>query len=227
MVDLITINVVNATQSNKAFFFYVGQAQYSVSGVPGAQSLTTTTVAPSTSGGSFTLQLPFDNYAAAQKVGGGESRQSAIQQIALSTGSSGVNDSTQMSVNPIALAPPVSNSSVPVGAFEIVVPSYNSNSQNYYVGTGLRSQSGLVVLTSYVLATPATSVNVTPSTSIYVALGTYAAGQTIPSQIPSSGRCDTSVASNFNVTYNPDGTFTVRPFADTAFLSAKSVLTAF
>jgi hypothetical protein len=227
MVDLITITVVNATQSNKSFFFYMGQAQYIVSGLPGAQSLTTATVAPLTSGGSFTLQLPFAYCAAAQKVSGGEYLYSAIQQIALSAGSASVNDSTQMSINPIALAPPMPNSSVPVGAFEIVVPSYDSNSQNYYVGTGLKSQSGLVVLTSYILASPASSVAVTPSRSFYVALGTYAAGQTIPSQIPSYGRCDASASSNFKVTYNPDGTFTVESFADTAFLSAISMLITF
>jgi hypothetical protein len=154
MVRLITINVVNATQSNKAFFFYLGQAQYSVSGPTYSQSLTTATVAPLNFGGSFTLQIPFDYCAAAQKVGVNEFRQSAIQPIALSAGSSSVKDSTQMSINPVALAPPVPNGSVPVGAFEIVVPSYDSNSQNYYVGTGLQSQSGLVVLTSYILATP-------------------------------------------------------------------------
>jgi hypothetical protein len=99
--------------------------------------------------------------------------------------------------NPIALTPPVFNSNVPVGAFRIVVPSYDSNSETYYVGTGLQSQSGLVILTTYIVANPNTQVDVTPTTTFYVAIGNYKTGQQIPSQISSYGKCDTSAKRAF------------------------------
>ena len=205
MSKTIYINVINAHPSTQSFFFYVGQAQYCpVSSGIYAQSLASETVAPS---GNASLKIPFDYYAAAQSVDSTQSMSSAIRQISLSQ-----NDSTAMSTNPLALTPPVFNSNVPAGAFRIVVPSYDSNSETYYVGTGLQSQSGLVILTSYIVANPNTQVNVTPTKTFYVAIGDYKTGQQIPSQVSNYGKCDASAKSAFKVTYKPDGTFAVESF---------------
>jgi hypothetical protein len=217
MIRMITITVVNGAANNLSFFFYVGPAQYTSAGNIYAQSLISATVAPSTSGGDFTLQIPFDYYAASQQVVssiGVQPKPSAIQGISLSTTSGATNDSTQMSINPLGLAPPTPNSNVPAGAFRVAVPVYDSDSQNYNVGTGLKSQSGVVILTSYILANPNTNIDVTPSTTFCVAIGNYGPGQQItPSQITNYGACNASSNSAFNVTYQSNGTFVVQSFA--------------
>jgi hypothetical protein len=217
MPRTITIIVVNATGVTQSFFFYAGPAQYNVSGGIYTQSLKSATVAPSTLGSNFAFQIPFDYYAAVQSSDT-QSKSSAIQQISLSNTLSKAKTSTAMSTDPIALTPPVFDGNVPAGAFRIVVPIYDSNFENYYVGTGLKSQSGLVILTSYIRADPNTYVDVTPTTTFYVAVGNYGAGRQIDrSQVSSHGECDASARSVFSVTYNHNGTFDVQSYTGLPF----------
>ena len=224
MSTLITINVTNNSPNLQNFFFFQQPAKYTGGPEVYSNSLFTAPLLPSASSGavlSFSMNLQF--YAGAQQqvsppvVGQSSGQLSASQPIGLTPATgSGVNNTTTMSLAPsLGLTMPVATVGPQPGSFRIVTPTYNPISA-YNVGSAVRTLTGGITLSNFVLAQPTMNIDCQPVLQFYVAVGTYTPGTVMnfTSASINAALCDATPGyATFNVTYNANGTWTVAPFA--------------
>jgi hypothetical protein len=122
---------------------------------------------------------------------------------------------TAMSIanNTLGLSPASYDTDVTEGAFRVVTPAWNPNLVNYNVGLAGLLGNGRVILSNFITAPPSSNVDVSPTVILYVSIGNYTGGMTIdfPSSSKNAAVCDTTTGvTDFMVTYEVDGTWTVQ-----------------
>lgn len=226
MSTLYTINVVNNSLVNQDFFFFQQPAIYTGGSLVYSNSLYHQMLLPSTSSGAtLTFQSLQQFYAGAQTqvpqlaIGQASGYTTAIQSMnltpATASASSPVNNSTLMTVSPALGLSPASPgpASVQKGAFRITTPTFNSLTQQYNAGMAVKNMvTGDIVLSNFVNAEPNKNIDCQPVMIFYVAVGSYQPGSVINFSESSvtSAACDATTGfTSFDVTYNPDGTWSV------------------
>ena len=145
----------------------------------------------------------------------GESNVSSIAQIPIDISSSNQKskNTTRMSINEgLALSPPDHLEGVEGGAFRIITPTYNPVTTPYNAGLSATAD-GEIVFSNFVSAEPNKNIDVQPVLKFHVATGSFQAGTVInfDSISTTSALCDASNGKEeFFVTYNLDGTWTVK-----------------
>jgi hypothetical protein len=228
MATMITINISNNSPTPQSFFFFQQPAQYRGGAQVYTNSLFTAPLLPKESTGavlSFTMMLQY--YAGVQQqmappaVGQPSGQRVAGQAIGLTPapGSQPTANTTTMSVSPsLELSAPVSTVGPQPGSFRIVTPTYNSTLAAYNAGSAIQTSQGGVTLSNFVTAQPNINLDCQPVFKFYVEKGIYTAGTVINFTQSSAyaAVCDaTADGTSFNVSYNPDGTWTVTNFAMT------------
>lgn len=226
MSTLYTINVVNNSLLNQDFFFFQQPAIYTGGSLVYSNSLYHQMLLPSTSSGAtLTFQSLQQFYAGAQTqvpqltVGEASGYTTAIQPIdltpATASAASPVNNSTLMTVSPALGLSPASPgpAGVQKGAFRITTQTFNSLTQQYNAGMAVKNMvTGDIVLSNFVNAEPNKNIDCQPVMIFYVAVGSYQPGSVINFSESSvtSAVCDATTGfTSFDVTYNPDGTWSV------------------
>lgn len=224
MSTMYTINVTNNSSTTQDFFFFQAPAIYTGGPTVYSNSLYHSKLANATTGGSvLTFQMNVQYYAGAQtqtsppavgQISGGTT---ASQPINLAPASgSGSSDATYMGINPLSLSVPVGVDGVQPGAFRIIAPTYNPNSEgNFNIGSAIQTIPGSpAIVSNFVVAQPNQFVDCQPVVVFYVQTGSYTPGQVInfTSASNQAATCDATTGhKTFNVTYNIDGTWTVNP----------------
>jgi len=221
---MYTINVTNNSLSNQNIFFFQQPAAYTGGQAVYSNSLYSSMLAPNASSGAVLTFLLMQNYYAAVQqqfqppaLGQPSGYSSAIQPISLTPQTGSATNSTNMTVQPsLALSIPTANTAVQPGAFRIVTSTYNPTLSNYNGGSGVKTATGGVVLSSFVTLQPNQNLDCQPILKFYVQTGSYAAGTVMNFSSSSVGAalCDATTGfTTFNVTYNVDGTWTITPSA--------------
>ncbi|MDG5494189.1 hypothetical protein [Niveispirillum sp. BGYR6] len=236
MATLITINVTNNSPTQQNMFFFQQPSIYVGGSKVYSNSIFTSPLSPSASSGAvLTFQILLQHYAAVQQqvsppiVGQPSGYSSAIQAIDLAPADGGAPtlDTTYMTVNPLGLSPPVNSSGPQPGTFRIVTPSYDPILAKYNAGSGVRTSTGGVILSNFVTAEPGKNLDCQPILKFYVQTGTYTPGSVMNFTQSSinAALCDaTSGFTTFNVTYNPNGTWSVVPYALARAANGERVL---
>jgi hypothetical protein len=224
MSTIYTINVTNNSTANQDFFFFQAPAIYTGGPTVYANSLYSSLLQPYASSGTvLTFEMNVQYFAGAQTqtaaptvghVSGGSTSSQPVN-LAPASGT-GTNDATNMSVDPLGLSPAYSLAGVQPGAFRIVAPTYNPNSDgNFNIGSAIQNAAGgPATISNFVVAQPSQFVDCQPVLVFYVQTGSYQAGQVINFSSASTlaASCNTTTGHNtFNVTYNVDGTWSVNP----------------
>jgi hypothetical protein len=229
----ITIIVKNNSPAQQNFFFFQQPAIYSGGPQVYTNSLFTSPLLPySQSGATLTFSLLLQYYAGVQQqisppvVGQPSGFTAAIQAIGLTpiSGPPPAN-TTNMSVSPLGLAPPVATAGPQTGSFRIVVPTFNPALQNFNAGSAIQNLDQSITLSNFVTAQPLTNLDCQPVLKFYVQTGTYTPGTVMnfTSSSQNAALCDfTPGYPSYTVTYNADGTWTSTPntpkmLADAAF----------
>lgn len=223
-MTIYTINVTNNSNSTQGFFFFQVPAVYTGGPTVYSNSLFHSMLQPAASSGSvLTFQMNQQYFAGAQTqmappttghVSGGTT---ASQPVNLTPASgTGTGNATNMSVDPLGLSLPYSQSGVQPGAFRIVAPTYNPNADgDFNIGSAIQNANGgPATVSNFITAKPNQFVDCQPVLIFYVQTGSYTAGQVInfTSASNMAASCDTTTGhTTFNVTYNVDGTWTVSP----------------
>lgn len=226
MAAPITINVRNNSPSLQNFFFFQQPASYAGGAQVYSNSLFTQPLLPyATSGAVLSFSLLFQHYAGVQQqvippiVGQPSGQLAASQAIGLTPpqGVTPTNNTTTMTVSPsLGLSIPIPTSGPPVGSFRITTPVYNPVLTNYNAGSALQTLTGGIILSNFITAQPNSNLDCQPALIFYVATGTYSAGTVVnfTSSSATGAVCDATPGySTFDVHYNADGTWTVRPYA--------------
>lgn len=225
MSNPITINVRNNSANLQNFFFFQHPAGYTGGQNAYTNSLYTQVLLPyATSGAVLSFSMALQNYAGVQQqvsppaVGQPSGQLSASQPIELtSSGGPATNNTTTMTVSPsLGLSVPIYTDGPPPGTFRIRVPAYNPVLSNYNAGTAVQTLNGGVILSNFVTAQPNTMIDCQPAKVFYVQTGTYTPGTVMnfTSSSAMAAVCDpTPGYTSFSVVYNPDGTWTVQPYA--------------
>ncbi len=225
MATLYTINLKNNSAADMDFFFFQKPAQYVGGPVVYSNSIYSSTVQPyKDSGAVLTFQFLQQYYAGAQSqksplvVGQASGFTTASQAIDLSNAATKNADTTEMSVDPsLGLTPPVNTPGVQPGAFRIQTPKFNPTLHRYNAGLAVKNKTtGQVVLSNFVEALPQQNIDCQPVLTFYVQTGSYKPGNVINFSQSSRGSaaCDTTPGfTNFDVTYNVDGSWSVVPSA--------------
>lgn len=227
----ITINVQNDSNTTQNFLYFMSPISSSSSAPSYCASLGSASLGNyDQSGTIITFMLNYDYRAGVQQaysapvVGQQSGFYSASQAISLATASGSALCATTMALNPLSLAKAVAASGVPSGAFRITTPSYDSGAFTFNAGTALRTAAGGVVLPSFVVAAPAMNIDLFPVKSFHVAIGTAAVGAVVlPSNFPSTGLCDATTFTSFQVIYSASGTFSVTGSVDTTMARTKAL----
>ncbi|MEG2273227.1 MAG: hypothetical protein RSC05_13250 [Acinetobacter sp.] len=235
MSTLIQINVTNNSQSARNFFFFQQPSIYVGGQAVFSNSLLSTTILPASQGGSvYTFLLDLQYYAGVQErftppvIGQPSGYSSAIRAIDLTPtqGGSPKNNCTTMINSPaLGLVPPVSDTSVQSGAFRIISPTFNPTIHQYNGGSAVQLPNGAVVLSNFVSVDPTSNLDCQPILKFYVQTGNYTAGTVMNFTSSSIGAaiCDaTNGFTTFNVSYNPDGTWSVTPSVRKLSINANS-----
>lgn len=230
-MTLITINVQNDSPSPQNFLYFMSAAQGGTAAGWYSTSLGTATLGNyAQSGAILTFILDFEyragvQQAHAQPVPGQQSGYiSASQAVQLSTGDGKSTDTTTMTVNPLALSPAVPGTNVPANSFRIVTASYNGATAIYNAGTALRTSSGGVVLPTFIVASPNTTITIAPKPIFNLALGNAGTGIVVdPTSFSRLGVCDATFYTSFQAVYTASGTWQVTPGFDTMSMVSMSV----
>ncbi len=221
MPTLYTINVENHSLDNQNFYFFQKPAIYSGGQTVYTNSIYSGPLQPySSSGASLTFQFLQQYYAGAQTskgtpvVGEASGYTTATQAIELTTAGSSTNNTTQMSVDPsLGLSVPAYTEGVQPGAYRIITPAFNPALKHYNAGLAIKnSQTGSMVLSNFIPAQPSKNIDCQPVLIFYVHTGDYEAGNVINFTTSSVGsaKCDTTQGfTTFNVSYKPDGSWSV------------------
>ena len=223
MSTLIQINVTNNSPTLQNFFFFQQPAIYTGGPRVYSNSLLSTPILPfGQSGSVYTFLLELQYYAGVQQqfgppvVGEPSGYMSAMQPIDLTPAQGAVdNNCTTMQIAPaLGLSTPVSNAGVQPGAFRIVSPAYDPSRQQFNGGSAVQLASGKIVLSNFITVQPSQNLDCQPILQFYVGIGNYTSGTVMNFTSSSVGAamCDaTDGYTTFNVTYNPDGSWTVVP----------------
>ncbi|OKB65004.1 hypothetical protein BHU62_19790 [Serratia marcescens] len=235
MGTLVQINVQNNSPALQNFFFFQQPSVYVGGAEVYSNSLLSTTILPSSQGGSvYTFLLDFQYYAGVQQqvappqIGQPSGYSSAIQPIDLTpaAGGAATNNSTNMIVSPaLGLTPATQAQGVQPGAFRIVSPTYNPLLEKYNGGSAVRLVNGTVVLSNFVTVNPGSNLDCQPILQFYVQTGNYTSGTVMnfTSSSVNAALCDATTGFlTFNVTYNANGTWTVVPSTNRAVLRSHT-----
>lgn len=220
-MTIITINVQNNSPSTQSFMYFMEPVTVATT-TAYSNSLGTGTVGNYAQTGTIlTFQLDFGYFAGVQQAssvpqyGMQSGYYSACQPISLSDGQPDEKCATTMSLDPLSLSPAVYTQNVKNGSFRITTPGYDSATRIYNAGTGLRTSSGGVVLPSFIVASPLTNIDVTPSRTFFVAIGSAATGVVIaPANVTNNAACNATAYNSFLVKYDATGAFTVSSYID-------------
>ncbi|WP_420134456.1 hypothetical protein [Rhodopseudomonas sp.] len=226
MPTTITINVTNNSNVLQNFFFFQQPAAYSGGQQVYTNSLYSQALLPySTSGAVLTFTMILQYYAGVQQqvqppqVGQPSGQLAAIQAINLTSASGGpqTNNTTNMTVSPsLGLSVPAYTAGPQAGSFRIVTPTFNPVLTNYNAGSAVQSLSGAITLSNFVTVQPNNNLDCQPIIKFYVQTGSYTAGTVMnfTSSSINAALCDATPGfTTFNVTYNVDGTWTVKNMA--------------
>lgn len=221
MADSIQINVRNNSAGVQNFFFFQQPAL-----PPGtySNSLFMQTLLPyANSGAILTFSTSTQIYAGVQQqlntlvVGARSGELTASQPIEVTSSGGQAKNTTTMSVSPsLGLSAPVFTSGPPMGCFRIVTPVFNPVLNQYNGGLAMQAKANSIVLSSFMTLAPNVALDCRPVLKFYVQTGSYPAGTVIDfdSVSTSAALCDATPGySTFSVVYNPDGTWTVTPYA--------------
>ncbi|AVX40197.1 MULTISPECIES: hypothetical protein [Yersinia] len=222
MSTLYTINVINNSPTAQDFFFFQKPAIYTGGAKVYSNSIYQEVLQPFASSGSvLTFECLMQFYAGAQtqlpnlSVGQDSGYITSSQPIDLTSATAGVQtaNTTLLSVDPsLGLSPASYTEGVQPGAYRIITPAFNPITEVLNAGLAVQSASGGTVLSSFINAEPSKNIDCQPVLSFYVQTGTYQPGTVINFSTSSVGSaiCDTTQGiTAFNVTYNPQGTWTV------------------
>jgi hypothetical protein len=222
---LIVINVTSKSPQPQNFFFFQQPAVYTGGQTVYSNSLFNGQLPPynpnTSSQISFLNTLQYfagvqNSNTSAPPVGQVSGYNTAWAAIALQ--SPGANNPcstnfTQTGGTGLALSNPLANPMVQQGAFRIIIPAFNPATFSFNAGSATLNQiTGSVVLSNFILANPNTNVDCQPILRYYVQTGAFTAGTVMnfTQSSQNAALCDaTSGKFNFNVVYNPDGTWTV------------------
>lgn len=218
MSSLLTINVKNHLSATQTFYLFQQPSIYTGGSAVYSNSLYCQALGSYDSTGSvLTFQASRQSYACIQQayqppqVGQSSGFASAYRAIDLAPASGTANDCTTASVTPLSLSPPTVGSNVQAGAFRIITPTYEPSSM-YNIGSAVQA-NGSVVLSNFVVATPASTTDCQPILQFYVQTGSYVPSSVInfAQSSVNAARCDfTGGHSVMNVTLNEDGTWTLQ-----------------
>ncbi|MES2034270.1 MAG: hypothetical protein V4466_08860 [Pseudomonadota bacterium] len=218
MTTLLTINVTNRQPQTQEFYFFQQPTVFSGGSWAYSNSLYSQALGNYDQTGSLlTVQVGTQTFAAIQQahgmpqVGQVSGYASATRAIDLASSSGGTNDATTAIVGPLGLAAPTFAPGVQPGAFRITTPVY-APPEIYNIGSSVQV-NGWTVLSSFVVANPATITDCQPVLKFYVQTGTYIPGSVVnfTQSSVNAAVCDfTGGHSVINVTLNADGTWTVQ-----------------
>lgn len=222
MSTLYTINLINNSPTAQDFFFFQKPAIYTGGATVYCNSIYQSVLLPYANSGSvLTFECLMQLYAGAQTqlpnlaVGQASGFITSCQPIDLTSATPGVQtaNTTQLSVDPaLGLAPASYHEGVESGAYRIITPAFNPITDVVNAGLAVQNCNGNRVLSSFINAEPSKNIDCQPVLSFYVQTGSYQAGTVINFSTSSVGcaTCDTTQGvTSFNVTYNPEGVWTV------------------
>ncbi|NEW87241.1 hypothetical protein DU475_08195 [Rhodopseudomonas sp. WA056] len=222
MVSAITINLRNDSNTLQNFCFFQQPAGYSSAGRVYVSSLCGQPLLPyATSGAVLSFMITPQTYAGVQQQiappqpGQPVGQAGAIRAIELTPAQGPPTaNTTTMSVSPaLGLSAPMATEDVPAGAFRIRTAVFNPTLVNYNAGVAMQTLAGGILLSNFVTAPPNVALDCTPSLKFYVQIGSYAAGTVLDfaSMVATAALCDAAQGfTAFNVSYNLDGTWTVK-----------------
>lgn len=236
MCSIISITVQNLNTSVQNFCFFQEPAAYSDSlgQHVHAVCLASRAMAGWQSGviGQVDFSMVEQHYAGVQTqtspptVNGIETSAIAATAVDTTAGKGNEKNQTTMSLtdNIFSLSVATYQSEVPNGAFQIVTPVWDTSRLKFNIGVACLLSSGKAIMSNFIDAPPNKSINVTPQNILYVTTGDYQRGMILelPISDTQTAKCDaTSGVTNFMVTYNPEGTWSVVPsLMDRAIMSA-------
>ena len=218
-MTLYTIILTNNSPETQDFFFFQHPAEYQGGPKVYSNSIYSSKVRSFKNGGSqLTFELEKQFYAGVQdqaqtlQVGQASGTTASYRKIALSP--DGGKDAVTMEINPLGLAQPVVNKHVQKsGAFRISTPKFNPVTGKYNLGLATKKGDGEIILSTFINAEPNENNDIQPVEIFYVSTGSYKAGTVVnfTSSSAESAKCDTTTGNTiFNVTYNANGTWTVK-----------------
>jgi hypothetical protein len=226
MSTTYTITVQNKSPNPQGLYFFQKPAIYTGGAEVYANSIGFRNI-PGYQGGviaqvKFVLMEQY--YAGAQtqtsppQVGVAQTSAIAAAEIDITKASGQSDNMTKMSIdnNMLSLSPASYDAGVQKGAFRIVTPAFDPNLEHYNIGLASVTGDGNVVLSNFITAPPSKNVDAQPVVIFYVNTGNYTPGTTInfTSSSVSAAICDaTSGQTDFMVTYEANGTWTVAPTA--------------
>lgn len=118
---------------------------------------------------------------------------------------------TEMSINPLGLSTPTTNTNLQAATFGIAVPPYTQTQPpELYCGVAVKMANGSIVLSSYVAPMANQTISCEPKAIYYVKAGYYPTGSNFQYDTSNTAECNfSSGLSTIIVTYNSDGTFAV------------------
>lgn len=136
----------------------------------------------------------------------------AAQPIALTTANGSPSNTTNLTINPLALSKPNYQDATPIGNFTIKIPIYTPASPpQLYCGVASINSDQTIILSSFIAPTPNTPSNCAPKQIFFVKIGYLPAGSRVTYSESNAASCDfTSGATTISVTYNANGTFTIQ-----------------
>ena len=220
MANIYNVTVNNESPEPQDLFFFQKPAIYVGGQEIYSNSLGSKQIASKPVDGEaqvqFQMELQF--YAGVQSqptpITVGEANLSTIAEVPIDVNSKGTEaDTTNMSVDAgLALSPPANSAGVEGGAFRIITPTFNPTTTPYNAGLAAKAE-GKLVLSNFTIAEPNKDIDVQPIVIFYVATGSYQAGTVVNFDTTSvkAAVCDaTTGKEDFFVTYNADGTWTVK-----------------
>jgi hypothetical protein len=139
-------------------------------------------------------------------------------------------NATNMIVSPsLGLSKPVPTVGPQPGSFRIITPSWNSALASYNAGSAVQTLQGGVTLSNFVTAQPLNNLDCQPVIKFYVQTGSYTPGTVMnfTGSSLNSALCDATPGyTTFNVSYNPDGSWTVQNFSVAQLASGARMLVA-
>ncbi|PZA12026.1 hypothetical protein DNX69_08340 [Rhodopseudomonas palustris] len=223
----VTINLQNNSNSLQNFCFFQQPAQYSSGGQVYASSLLGQPLLPyAASGAILSFMITLQTYAGVQQQiappqpGQPVGQAGAIRAIEPTpAGGTPIGNTTTMTVTPaLGLSPTTVTAGLKTGAFRIATASFNPTLVAYNAGVAMQTLAGGILLSNFVTAPPNVALDCTPSLKFYVQIGSYIAGTAIDflTMSTTAALCDaTQGFTAFNVSYNIDGTWTIKSMVST------------
>ncbi|MGH6856785.1 MAG: hypothetical protein ACRECP_03840 [Methylocella sp.] len=225
MPTQITINVKNNTQYNQNIFFFQKPADYTGGAQVYSNSLWSALLLPYATTGavaSFSVLLQYyagiNQQVSPPQVGQSSGQLAAIQAIGLTPASGGAptNNTTTMIMDPgLGLTVPIYTAGPQEGSFRIISPVW-APGPKYNAGSAIPTTNGGITLSNFVTSQPNANLDCQPILKFYVQTGNYTPG-TVMNFTESSATaalCDATPGyTSFDVSYNADGRWTVKPFA--------------